>query len=86
MYIVDGHEVDEATFLADEEAFEHGRLSYIRPVYNGRGLFLGFAVYVAGEAIGKVYEEYKHAALLLEQVRAEHTLMMRIDSEQKEAA
>jgi len=86
MYIVDGHPVDEATFLADEDAFECGHSSYIRPVYDARGRFLGFAVYVSGEAIGKVYEEYKHAALLLEQIRAEHQLMAQIDRETRAAA
>ena len=75
MYTVDGHEIDEATFLADEEAFQEGHTSYIRPVYASSGAFLGFAVYVSGEAIGKVHDEYKSAALLLEQVREEHKLM-----------
>jgi hypothetical protein len=76
MYVIDGNEVDEATFLADEEAFQSSHTSYIRPVYDrSRGYLLGFAVYVSGEAIGKVYDEYKFAALLLEQVREEHRLM-----------
>jgi hypothetical protein len=74
-YIIDGHEVDEATFLADEEAFVEGHTSYIRPIYSSQGAFIGFAVYVSGEAIGKVYDEYKHASLLLEQIREEHRLM-----------
>lgn len=86
MYIVDGHQVDEATFLADEDAFEQGHMSYIRPVYSARGQFLGFAVYVSGEAIGKVHEKYKHAVLLLEQVRAEHALLAEIDREERRAA
>lgn len=83
MYIVDGQQVDEATFLADEDAFEQGHTSYIRPVYSARGQFLGFAVYVSGEAIGKVYEQYKHAVLLLEQVRAE---LAEIDREERRTA
>lgn len=70
MYVIDGHEVDESTFLADEDAFECGHRSYIRPVYDSRGFFIGFAVFVGGEAIGKVYDEYKHAALLLAEIRA----------------
>lgn len=71
MYYIDGNLVDEATLLADEDAFECGHSSYIRPIYNSRGQFLGFAVYVSGEAVGKVFEDYKHAALLLEQIRSE---------------
>lgn len=70
MYVIDGHEVDEATFRADQEAFEHGHSSYIRPVYDGRGFHIGFAVYVAGEAVGKVFAEYKLASQLLGQIRA----------------
>lgn len=71
MYVIDGHEVDEATFLADEDAFDCGRDSYIRPAYDNRGMLQGFAVYVAGEAVGKVYEQYKHASLLLDEVRSQ---------------
>lgn len=70
MYTINGHSVDTATYLADELAFASGRTSYIRPVYTAQGQFLGFAVYVSGEAIGKVFPQYKHAAQLLEQVRA----------------
>lgn len=70
-YTIDGHAVSEATFLADEDAFAQGHSSYIRPIYSARGHMLGFAVYVRGEAVGKVFDQYKHAAQLLEQIRSE---------------
>lgn len=85
-YIVDGHPVDQATFLADEDAFECGHNSYIRPVYDNRGNHIGFAVYVSGEAVGKVHPKYKSAFLLLEQIRAEHVLLAQIDREERRAA
>ena len=68
MYVLNGREVSEADFLADELAFEQDVKSYIRPVYRA-GCLMGFAVYVGGEAIGRVYDQYKHAALLLTQYR-----------------
>ena len=71
MTFINGHEVDTATYLADERAFEEGHTSYIRPVYNRFGHFEGFAVYVSGEAVGKVFEQYKLASQLLEQIRSE---------------
>lgn len=41
----------------------------IKPVYR-RGHFLGFAIYVRGEAVGAVYSQYKHAALLLRELQS----------------
>ena len=70
MYTINGHNVSQAAFMADEDAFEQGRNSYIRPIYNGRGHHLGFAVYVGGEAVGRVFEQYKHAAILLDEIRS----------------
>lgn len=69
MYVLNGREVSEADFLADELAFEAGINTYIRPVYRS-GWFVGFAVYVSGEAVGKVFRDYKLAAQLLEQIRS----------------
>lgn len=69
-YAINGREVSQADFLADEDAFQGEHHSCIRPVYRG-GWLIGFCVYVRGEAIGRVYSEYKHAALLLDQIRAE---------------
>lgn len=84
MHVIDGKQVSTATWLASEREFNTtGHTSYIRPVYSARGQFLGFAVYVSGEAIGKVHEQYKHAVLLLEQVRAE---LAEIDREERRAA
>lgn len=71
MHVIDGKEVSTATWLASEREFEAtGHTSYIRPVYRNDA-FIGFAVYVGGEAVGRVFAEYKHAALLLMQIRAE---------------
>jgi hypothetical protein len=70
-YAINGHEVSQADFLADEDAFESPHHSYIRPVYRAATL-VGFCVYVRGEAVGRVFPEYKHAALLLLQVREVH--------------
>lgn len=70
MYAINGHECSEADFLADEDAFHQPHYSCIRPVYRA-GCLVGFCVYVRGEAVGKVYSEYKHAALLLERIRSE---------------
>lgn len=49
-----------------------GHTSYIRPVYRNDA-FIGFAVYVGGEAVGRVFAEYKQAVLLLMQIRAEQS-------------
>jgi hypothetical protein len=70
-YAIDGRNVSEAEFLVSEETFEKtGHTSYIRPTYDPRsGERTGFAVYVAGEAIGRVFKHYKHASLLLTQYR-----------------
>lgn len=70
MYAINGREVSESDFLADEDAFHAPHHSCIRPVYRG-GWHIGFCIYVRGEAVGRVYEEYKHAALLLDQIRSE---------------
>ena len=87
MRVTEGKQVSTATWLASEREFNTtGHTSYIRPVYSARGQFLGFAVYVSGEAIGKVHEQYKHAVLLLEQVRAEHALLAEIDREERRVA
>lgn len=72
MYTLNGQAVSEADFLADEDAFQSPHHSYIRPVYRC-GQWTGWAVYVRGEAVGKVFEpgDYKLAAILLEQIRKE---------------
>lgn len=73
MYIIDGRDVSEAEFLESEREFEAtGHTSYIRPTYRG-DQWTGWAVYVGGEAVGKVFppEDYKLAAMLLEQIRSE---------------
>lgn len=70
MYLIDGRQVSSAEYLASEQAFEEGYTSYIRPVYRNDA-FVGFAVFIGGEAIGKVFSEYKLAAQLLDQIRSE---------------
>jgi hypothetical protein len=72
VYVIDGRQVNEAEYLASEQAFADGYTSYIRPIYRG-DFWIGWAVYVAGEAIGKVFdrEDYKLAAQLLTQIRSE---------------
>lgn len=72
MYTIDGRKVTHGELLGSEDAFRGGHTSYIWPVYRGDA-WMGWAVYVAGEAVGKVFgrEEYKLAAQLLEQIRSE---------------
>lgn len=73
MHVIDGKQVSTATWLASEREFNTtGHTSYIRPVYRNDA-WIGFAVYVGGEAVGRVFAEYKHAALLLMQIRAEQS-------------
>lgn len=40
----------------------------IRPIYK-RDQFVGFAVHVNGEPVGRVFESYKHAAVLLRELQ-----------------
>lgn len=68
MYTIANTPVSHSDFMAAELAFEEGVPTYIRPVYRN-GCFIGFCVYVNGEAIGKVFDEYKWAANLLERIR-----------------
>jgi predicted ester cyclase len=69
MYTIANTPVSHSDFIAAELAFEEGVPSYIRPVYRN-GEHIGFCVYVRGEAIGKVFDQYKWAANLLERIRA----------------
>jgi hypothetical protein len=71
MRVIDGKEVSEAVFRASEDEFQAtGHTSYIRPIYRN-DTWVGWAVYVGGEAVGRVFEEHKQATLLLMQIRAE---------------
>lgn len=73
MYVIDGRTVSTADYLASEREFEAtGHTSYIRPIYRNDA-WIGFAVYVGGEAVGRVFDKYKQAALLLMQIRAEQS-------------
>lgn len=73
MHVIDGKRVSDATYLASEREFNTtGHTSYIRPVYRNDA-WIGWAVYVGGEAVGRVFDEYKQAALLLLQIRAEQS-------------
>lgn len=67
MYAINGIEVSESDFLAHEDSIVSGKDVYIRPVYRN-AWFVGFCVYVRGEAVGKVFDQYKHAAQLREQI------------------
>jgi hypothetical protein len=73
MYVIDGRVSSEADYLESERAFSEGHTSYIRPIYRGDA-WIGWAVYVGGEAVGRVFAEHKQAALLLMQIRAEQEL------------
>lgn len=70
MYAINNHEVSQSDMLAAMDAIEDGVSTYIRPVYRN-GWFIGFAVYRDGEALGKVFPDYKQAALLLTSIRSE---------------
>jgi hypothetical protein len=72
VYTIDGRKVSVAEMIGAEDAFTGGHTSYIWPVYRS-DVWIGWAVYVAGEAVGKVFgrEDYKLAAQLLEQIRSE---------------
>lgn len=39
----------------------------IKPAYHN-AYFVGFCVVVNGEAVGRVFAQYKHAAILLAQI------------------
>jgi hypothetical protein len=67
MYYINGNTVSESDFLACEEAELEGHEVYVRPVYRN-GWWIGWCVYKRGEAVGKVFDMYKKAAQLRDQI------------------